>query len=114
APHPPLRQRGAEPVRPHVAYERGQRALAEVVVVRLLLQLGEDTPRRLVRPVGEHHHVLAIEGHRFGLAWLDHQRTVDALLLLEARMAVVPVRARLLHRELIAVRLTGMDAREAE
>ena len=113
-PHPPFLEGGTEPLLAHVLEERGQRALAEVVVIRLLLQLLEDASRALVRPVREHDDVFAIERNRIGLARLDHERSVDALLLLEARVAVVPVGARLLHRELIAVRLARMDAREAE
>jgi hypothetical protein len=106
-PHPrPLAafgERRAQPVATDIAQEGAERALPEVVGVGLLLEGAEDTPRVLVRPVGQHHHVLAVVGERLALTRLDDQRAIDAALFLEARVAVVPVGAALPRREPIVV-----------
>ena len=107
-------KRRAEAVAPDVAEEVAHRTLPEVVVVRLLLELREDSLGVLVGPVRQHHDVLAVVLERLGLARLDHQRTVDAQLLLKRGVAVVPVRAALPHRKAVGVALARMDSVEAE
>ena len=44
---------------------------------------------------------------------MDHDRAVDATLLLEPRVRVIPVGSGLLQRELVDERRVGRDAREA-
>ena len=70
----------------------------EVVVVRLLLQLREHAFRVLVGPVREQHDVFAVVREWLRLARLDDERAVEPALLLEARVAVIPVGAVLLAR----------------
>ncbi len=84
APLPALRQRRLPAVAADVAHEVDERPLAEVVVVRLLLQVAEDVLGRLVAPVSQHDDVLAIPGEGLRLPRLDDQRPIDAELLLEA------------------------------
>ena len=109
-----LGERRAQSVALRVAHQVAQRPLADVVVVALLLEPAEHVPRILVGPVGEHHHVLAVVAERLRLARHDHQRPIDAPLLLEAGVRVVPVGAGLAHAEAIRVGRAGADAVEAE
>ena len=113
-PHPSFRQRGAQTLPAHVLQERAHRALTEVVVVGLLLELAKHAIGALVGPVGEHHHVLAVVVERLRFAGVDDQRTIHAELLLKARMAVIPVGAALLDREAVVVGRARLDAGEAE
>ncbi|MNQ93124.1 hypothetical protein D3C85_1085740 [compost metagenome] len=85
-----------------------------VVVVRLLLQLGHDAGRVFVGPVAQHHHVVAVVLEGLRLLRFDHDGAVDAQLLLEAGMAVVPVGAVLLHLEAVLIHAIRGDAGEAE
>ena len=78
-------------IRAHVLEEVAQGPLPEVVVVRLLLQLAEDALGVLVGPVGEQHDVFAIGWIAVRIARLDDDGRVDAALLLEPGVAVVPV-----------------------
>src|SRR5690606_21874462 len=75
---------------------------------------GEQTLRIQVGPVAEHDHVIAVIGEGLGLEWLDHQRPVEAGLLLETGVAVVPVGAALYDVEAVLVSLAAVDAVEAE
>src|ERR671912_2166691 len=99
---------------PDVAQEVTERALMEVVVVGLLLQLREDAFRIFVRPVGEHDDVLSVVLERLRLERIDDERPIEAALFLEARVAVIPVRAGLSHHEPIDVRLTRSYPMETE
>src|SRR3546814_15292848 len=69
-------------------------ALGVVVVIRHLLEPGEQHCRIEVSPVGQHDHVVPLIGERLRRQRFDHQRAVQPGLLLERRMAVVPVGAR--------------------
>ncbi len=89
-------------------------ATALVVVVGLLLQLGQHARRALVGPVGEKHHIVSLVGERLRLLGIDDQRAVDAELLLEARVAVIPVGPALLDLEAVLVHAVRRDAGEAE
>ncbi len=57
--------------------------------------------------------MLSVVLERLGLARLDHDRAVDAGLLLEVRVRVIPVRAALARAKAIVERLTRRDAVEA-
>ena len=81
-PHLAVGQGRGPAVGADVVDEVADGALVEVVVVGLLLQLGEDALRLLVRPVAEQHHVVAVVAERFRLAGVDHQGAVDPGLLL--------------------------------
>ncbi|MDT4809231.1 hypothetical protein FQZ97_421110 [compost metagenome] len=89
-------------------------ALVLVVVVRLLLQLGQDARGVLIGPVAQHHHVVAVVAERLGLFRVDHQGAVDPDLLLQARVAVVPVGTVLVDLESVLVQAVGGDAMEAQ
>ena len=67
----------------------------EVVEVALLLQIAEDSLGILIRPIGQHDHVVAIVLNRISSARLDNEWRIVAGLLLKAAMAVVPVGAAL-------------------
>ena len=64
-------------------------------------------------PVRQHDHVLPVISDRVRLRRIDDQGTVVTELLLQARMAVIPVGARLLERKLVGKGRMGLDAREA-
>jgi hypothetical protein len=95
APRFPIGHCAAKPELADVTKEVTNRTAVKVVVVRLLLQFCEDALRLLVRPVSEHHHVLAVVAEGLRILWLDYQRAVHTELLLKGRVAVVPVRATL-------------------
>ncbi len=97
-----------------VAHQIDHRALPPVVVVRLLLQLAVDPLGRLVGPVAEQQHVLAVARDGIGITRMDHDRTVEPLLFLEAGMAVIPVRARLLQGEAIGEAAACRNAVETQ
>ena len=59
-------------------------------------------------------HMLTVERDRVGLGRLDDDGGVMPLGLLQARVAVVPVGARLDDRELVDEGLAGPDAGEAD
>jgi hypothetical protein len=88
----------------------------EVVVIALELEVGYDLLRVLVRPVREHHHVVALEPLPVAVPRLDHDRAVEAGLLLECRVAVIPIRAGLTggQRNAIGEGLARHDAAEAQ
>jgi len=67
----------------------------------LLLQPGEYLVRMHEAPIGEHDHMLAVVSDRIGAGRIDDHRPIMADLLLETRMAVVPIGARLPERKLI-------------
>ena len=109
---PALLDRVGQPASLGVGEERSDRALAEVVVVGLVLELVLDALGILVGPVAEEHDVVSVRLDQVTAARLDDQRAVDPLLLLVAHMAVVPVSAALQHREAVGEGLARLDARE--
>jgi len=114
APGRAVAQGRTQPVVAYVAEEVPYRPLVVVVVLRQLLQAGEQTRRIHVGPVGQEHHVVAVVGERLGCDGIDDQRPVHAALFLEAGVAVVPVGAALANIELVQVALAAADAIEAE
>ena len=97
-----------------IADEVAEGAPVLVVVVRLLLQMRQHVGRFLVGPVGEHQHIIALVLEGFRRNRINHQRAVQAGLLLEAGVAVIPVGAALLHLEAVFVQAIRRDAGEAE
>ena len=97
----------------HVVDEVANGALVEVVVVRLFFELGHNPRRVFVGPITQHDDIVTIVGERLWILGINHQRTVNTDLLLEARMAVVPVGAVLVDLELVLVHAVGSDAMEA-
>src|SRR3546814_17983372 len=65
-------------------------------------------------PVAEHDHMFAIIGDRIGLGGIDHDRPVMALLLLETRVAVIPVGAALQQRKFVNEGGVRLDAWKAD
>ena len=68
----------------------------------------------LIRPVGEHDHVLPVVGHRIGASRVDNQWSVHTLLLLATGVTVKPVRPRLPHRKSVGERFARLDPVEAD
>ena len=114
APRLPIGDRAPPSLLADVMHEVANGSLVEVVVVGLLLELREDALRRFVRPIRQHHDVLAVIAKWLGIAGLDEERPVHAALFLEGRVAVIPVRARLPDLKPIDVGLARSDAVEAE
>ena len=85
-----------------------------VVIVRLLLELGHDATRIFIGPVSQHHYIVAVVLKRFRLFRVDDDWTVNACLLLQTRVAVVPVRTVLMHLEFVLVHSIGRDAMETQ
>ena len=114
APLEAVGDRRAETVSLGILNERAERALPVVVVVALEFQIADDCLGRLKAPVGQQHHVIAIEGLGVAAPGLNHERAVKPGLLLKHRVAVVPVRAALMDREAVDKGLAGRDPAEAE
>ncbi len=114
APGDAVGQSRAEPLGPHVTHEVAHRRPVEVVVVRLLLQFGEDAIGVLVRPIGQHHDVVTVVRERLRLDRVDDERAIHPALFLKPGVAVIPVRPALTHRESVGVRLARADAIETE
>ena len=114
APHQPIADCGAKTAAREVAEEVAHRRSAVVRIVRLLLQLREHRVGVREQPVGQHDHVFPVVGHRIGSRGVDDQRTVMPELLLQARMAVVPVGAALDHRIAVGERLARRDPRKRD
>jgi len=90
--------------------EVDRRRLVEVVVIAHFLQVGHDELRAVVGPIGEHEHMVALGLETLARTRLDDDRTVQAGLLLETGVAVVPVGAALLEREAVGEGFAGLDA----
>ena len=116
-PHPApalaVLERGSQAVAVGITQEIAERALGVVVVTRHLLQARVQVVRRQVGPVAEQHHMVALVPERLGLARVHDQRAVQAGLLLEAGVAVVPVGAGLVELETVQPGFTAADAVEA-
>src|SRR3546814_9484603 len=80
----------------------------------LLLELAHHLVRMKEGPVGQDDHMLAVGGDRIGINRIDDDRAVMADLLLEPRMAVIPVGAVLDDWELVGEGGPWLDAREAD
>ena len=102
---------GAHPL---AADEARQRLAPVVVVVRPLLEVGEDVVGVLERPVREHDDHLAVEGVRLRPGRVDDERGVVAELLLERRVAVAPVGPELADRVAVLERRMRRDAGEVD
>ncbi|MNS44263.1 hypothetical protein D3C72_767030 [compost metagenome] len=113
-PHQPFGQRGAPAVFARVGRQALDAGLDAVVVVGHHLELVEEPHGVFVRPVGQQHGVLAVEGDGVVVARVDDDGAVQAGLFLKARVAVIPVGAALAHGETVGERLAGVDAVKAQ
>ena len=91
-----------------------RRALIVEIGAAHLLELAENFLARHFAMVGEDDHMLAVERDRVGTGRINHDGSVEPCLLLLARMAVIPVGARLQDREFVYEGRTRLDAREAD
>ncbi len=89
-------------------------ALVGVVVIRLFLQCFHQRSRLFVRPIGKHHHKVAVILKRLRLFGIDDQWAVYTYLFLETGVTVIPVRSVLLDLELIDIRAVRLDPMEAK
>src|SRR5690606_17009529 len=100
-PHAAIRQRLAQPVSAPVGKEITGGALAEVVIVALLLQHRIDALGVQIGPVTEQNHIVTLSAMALPIARRDDDRPIQARLLLEARMRVIPVSAGLVDLEAV-------------
>ena len=110
-PHHPLRLR--HPMLGVAGQPPRQRHALPVEEAALLLEALEDQVRVELAPVAEHDDMLAVIGDGIGLGGIQDEGAVMAFLLLQPRMAVIPVGAGLDDRELVDKGLARPDAREA-
>jgi len=110
SPHFPIRDGGRPTVLADVINEVADGALVQVVVTGLFLEFLHDPRWVFIRPVGQHHHIVAVIAEGFGILCIDDQRAVDADLLLEPGMTVIPVGAVLFDLERINVQAARFDA----
>jgi hypothetical protein len=75
----------------------GERLLLAVEEAAFLLQPRDHLVGVEEGPVAEHDHMLAIVDDAVGAGRVDHERTVEPLLLLQPGMAVIPIGAGLPH-----------------
>ena len=92
--------------------EPGQGLALEIEMAGVDLEAPEDRLRRERAVIGEHDDMLAVIGDRIGTGGVDDDRAVMAFLLLQARMAVIPVGAALHDGELVEVVRSRLDARK--
>ena len=114
SPHAAVLEGLLQSVAARVAHEIHQRALVVVVVLRHLLHAPVQCGRIQVGPVRQQHHVLAVVVVRRRIARVHDQGAVQAGLLLEQRVAVVPVGTRLLQLEAVLEGFARSDAVEAQ
>ena len=114
APRRPVRGCASQPLRSRIVQEVADRAQMAVVIVGLLLEFGIHVLGVFVCPIRQKHHMLPVIRERFRIAGLDDQRTVQPPLFLIARVAVVPVGARLSHAKAVREGLTGVNAVKAQ
>jgi hypothetical protein len=113
APHAALLERAAQTVASAVADEIAERAVVVVEVAGLAFEQPVELERIAIGPVGQQHDVLAVVTKRLGLRRIDDDGAVDARLLLEAGVRVIPVRAALPRVEAVGERLAGRYAVKA-
>ncbi len=92
---------------------RQRHALAVEIGPAHLLELAIDGRPGERAVVGQHQHVLAVVGDRIGSGGIDHDRTVDAVLLLVGAVTVIPVGSGMAEIELVVEGRARHDAREA-
>ncbi len=97
-----------------IVYEVSDGALVMVVIARLFLEFRHNVAGIFVGPVSQHHHVVAIVLKRFRFFRIDDDWTVNACLLLQTRVAVIPVGSVLMKLEFVFVHAIGCDAMEAQ
>ncbi|MNZ33149.1 hypothetical protein D3C78_504890 [compost metagenome] len=90
------------------------RTLVIVERVRLLFQGRHQRLGRLVTPVTEQQHIVALVAMRFRFFRFDDDRPVHPSLLLQSGMTVIPVGAALLQGELIEVLAPRLNAGKAK
>ena len=88
--------------------------LLTVVVIRHHLQVPHDAVAGVRVFVGQLNHVFAIVPERLTPLGFDNDGSVSAVRLLETRVAVKPISARLLDREFVGKGFPWLDARETD
>ena len=108
-PHGALGDGLIEALLARIAEEIDQGAALAIIDIRDLFEPVEDGVGTLEGPVAEHQHVFAVIGDRVGAGRIDDDRAVMAHLFLQAGMGVIPIRARLDHREAVLESLARRD-----
>jgi hypothetical protein len=106
-------QRGPKAHAAHIRKELAGCAFLEVVIAPLFLEIGEQRFWRFEAPIREHHHIVTLVAKRLRLGRVDDHRAIDARLLLQARVAVVPIGATLTDGKLVNKGGAWLDAAEA-
>ena len=101
APLHAITDRGAKTVTTGVAEEVEKRALMEIVVAGIGLEIAQDLVWILAREVGEDDEIIALGPDDIASLGLDDDRAVETTLFLGARMGVVPIGAALADREAV-------------
>ena len=112
APHRPVGPGDGEAVAFHITDEVARRSLMEIIVVALLSQVADDRHWIFVCPVGQEDHVIAVPIVAGFGSRLQHQGAVEAGLLLQAGVAVIPIGPGLDDRETVREGLAGHDPAE--
>jgi hypothetical protein len=104
---------------PERAEQRLRSALADRIPIAAAQEGAEDVARAFVGPVGKHDDFLAVDGREIAARGriclgLDDDCAIDATLLLQAGVAVIPVGAAVLQEKLERARFAGPDWRRRE
>ena len=114
SPHEPIRDRRLPALPARIVEEIAHRVPTEVEIVTLPLQGSVNVLGVAIRPFRQQHNVFAICTVPLATPRLDHDGAIETGLLLEPRMTVIPVGARLIDSEAIDVGLARPDAVEAQ
>ncbi len=109
APHPPFARR-LVPAREQAA----ERLLLIVEIAALELQPAEDGVRVKRAVIRQDDHMFAVRHDRIGTFGVDHDRAVMPHLLLQPRMAVIPIGPRLHDGEVVGEGGSRRDAGKAD
>ena len=110
APGRAVRERSIEALLATVLEELEQCALLPVVVVRHHFEVTHDAVAAMRMCVCQLDHIFAVIAERLALLWLNDDRAIGPIRLLETAVAVEPVGAALDDREAVGECLTGGDA----
>src|SRR5580704_17134401 len=114
SPHAPIGDCWRPTLPAHIVDEITHRALTKVEIIALPLERSVNLLRVEIRPLRQQHDVFTIGAVRLATPRLDHDGAIEPRLLLEARMTVIPVGARLIDFEAIYIGLARPDALEAQ